>query len=235
MGDSITRAFDACTFLADCMADSWSTGTDPMVASHYQRLLARNPAIAGRAFNVAKVGASSADLPDQATELAVQRPDYVTVLMGANDACAASESAMTSPGVFRARVDQALTTIYAARPGTRMLVASIPDIYRLWQVGHTDRVAQLVWSAGFCHTMLDNPTSSAPGDQARRLRVRSRIVSYNDQLAAACALHPGCRYDGGAVFAYPFAVTDLSRFDFFHPNPAGQKKLSAITWAKSGL
>ena len=155
--------------------------------------------------------------------------------MGANDACAASEAAMTSATVFRARVDQALTTIYAARPTTRMLVASIPDVYRLWQVAHTNAVAQLVWSAGFCHTMLDSPTSTSATDEARRQRVRSRIVSYNDQLAASCHLHPGCSYDGGAVFAYPFAITDLSRFDFFHPNAAGQQKLAAITWAKSGL
>ncbi|HSP37382.1 MAG TPA: GDSL-type esterase/lipase family protein [Frankiaceae bacterium] len=235
MGDSISRAFDACTFLADCMADSWTTGNDPAVASHYQRLLARNPAIAGRAYNVAKVGASSADLPDEAKALAARRPDYITMLMGSNDACAEDETEMTSPAVFRARVDQALTTIYTARPDTRMLVASIPDIYRLWQVGHSNSVAQLVWSAGFCRTMLDNPTSTSAPDEARRQRVRTRVMSFNDQLAAACALHPGCRYDGGAVFAYPFAVTDLSRFDFFHPNAAGQRKLSAITWAKSGL
>ena len=235
MGDSITRAFDACTFLTDCPAKSWTTGTDPAVQSHYQRLLARNPAMAGRAYNVAKVGAASADLAGQARALAAYRPDYVTVLMGANDACTATEASMTSPTVFRARVDQALTTIYAARPGTRMLVTSIPDLYRLWQVAHTNSVAQLVWSAGFCRTMLDNPTSMSAVDQARRSRVRARVISFNDQLAASCRTHPGCRYDGGAVFSHQFAITDLSGFDFFHPNAAGQKTLASITWAKSGL
>jgi lysophospholipase L1-like esterase len=235
MGDSITRAFDACTFLADCPAKSWATGTDPSVQSHYQRLLARNPAMAGRAYDVAKVGASSADLPAQARALAALRPDYVTLLMGANDACAANEAAMTSPTVFRARVDQALTTIYAARPGTRMLVTSIPDLYRLWQVAHANAVAQMVWSTGFCRTMLDNPASTLVADQARRMRVRARVVSFNDQLAASCHAHPGCRYDDGVVFSHPFGIADLSGFDFFHPSAAGQKTLAAITWAKSGL
>jgi lysophospholipase L1-like esterase len=191
--------------------------------------------MAGRAYNVAKVGATSADLPAQARSLASFRPDYVTVLMGANDACTVNEASMTSPTVFRARVDQALTTIYAARPGTRMLVTSIPDLYRLWQVAHTNKVAQLVWSAGFCRAMLDNPTSTLPADQVRRARVRARVVSFNDQLAASCSAHPGCRYDDGAVYSHQFAITDLSGFDFFHPNAAGQKTLASITWAKSGL
>jgi hypothetical protein len=235
MGDSISRGFDACSLLADCTAKSWTTGNDLSVGSHYVRLLARNPAMSGRVFNVARVGATSADLPAQAQTLAADRPDYVTLLVGANDACAPTESAMTSPTVFRARVDAALTTIYAAKPDTRMLVTSIPDLYRLWSVGHTNAVARLVWSYGFCHTMLDNPTSTAPTDEARRQRVRARDMSYNDQLAAACRMHAGCRYDDGVVFDHQFQITDLSPYDFFHPNATGQKTLAAITWPKAGL
>jgi lysophospholipase L1-like esterase len=235
MGDSISRAFDACTLLADCPAKSWTTGTDPTIGSHYERLLARNPAMSGRVYNVSKVGATSADLSAQATALASSRPDYVTLQIGANDACAASESAMTTPTVFRARIDAALTTLYAANPHTRVLVTSVPDLYRLWQVAHTNRVAQLVWSYGFCRTMLDNPTSVAPTDEARRQLVRARVISYNDQLAAACGMHSGCRYDGGAVFDHQFLISDLSPYDFFHPNATGQKTLAAITWPKSGL
>lgn len=235
MGDSISVAFDACTFLADCLPKSWATGTDPTTGSHYQRLLARNPAMSGRVYNVSKVGATSAGLAAQAKTLAADRPDYVTLLIGANDACAASESAMTSPSVFRARVDAALATLYSANPNTRVLVTSAPDLYRLWQVAHTNPTAQAVWSYGFCRAMLDNPTSTAPTDEARRQRVRARVMSYNDQLAAACKVYAGCRYDDGVVFNHPFAITDLSPFDFFHPNAAGQKTLAAITWPKAGL
>ncbi len=235
MGDSISRAFDGCTFLQDCLRTSWVTGTDPVVQSHYSRLVARNPALSGRAFNEARVGATSADLPRQAASVATRRPDYVTILIGANDACAATESAMTSRAVFRARIDQALTTIYRARPDAKVFVASIPDIYRLWQVGHTNPIAQLVWSAGFCRSMLDNPTSTSAYDSARRQRVRNQVITYNGQLAAACRAHAGCRFDDNAVFNYPFAVGDLSPFDYFHPNARGQKILSSITWPKTGL
>jgi lysophospholipase L1-like esterase len=235
MGDSITRAFDACTFLQDCLAKSWATGSDPAVASHYRRLSARNPGVAGRAFNAAQVGATSANVPAQAAAVAARRPDYVTLLIGANDACAANLASMTSRSVFRARIDQALTTIYSARPGTRMLVVSIPNLYRLWQVGHSNSTARLVWSAGFCHTMLDNPLSTATADKTRRARVLAQVVMYNGELAAACRSHPGCRFDDNAVFNYPFAISDMSQFDYFHPNAKGQKILSAVTWGKSGL
>lgn len=235
MGDSISRGFDACTFLQECPAASWTTGTDTAVNSHFRRLLVKDGAIAGHAYNVAKVGATSADLPAQATALAARKPDYVTVLMGANDACSDSEASMTSVATFRSRIDSALDTVDKARPGTRVLVTSVPDLYRLWQVGHGDARARLVWSAGFCHTMLDAPSSTAPADAARRQRVRDRVVAYNGALAASCAAHAGCRYDDGAVFANQFTLADLSPFDYFHPNVAGQRKLAAATWAKTGL
>ena len=62
-GDSITRAFNtgSVPFL-DAPANSWSTGTSATVNSHYSRLLALNPAIAGHAFNDAVTGADMADL-----------------------------------------------------------------------------------------------------------------------------------------------------------------------------
>lgn len=235
MGDSISRAFDACTLLAECPSKSWVTGTDPSIASHYERLLARNPGVAGRVYNVARVGATSADLPGQATALAATRPSYVTLLMGGNDACAPTVGTMTTPSVFRARVDAALATIYTARPDTRVLVTSVPDLYRLWQVAHTNAVAQAVWSFGFCRSMLERPTSTAPTDEARRQQVLARIVAYNGQLAAACRTYANCRYDDGAVFNQTFTLAELSPFDYFHPNAAGQKKLAAVTWAKTGF
>jgi lysophospholipase L1-like esterase len=235
MGDSISRGFDACAFLQECPASSWTTGTDVTVNSHFHRLLVKDPAIAGHAYNVAKVGATSADLPAQATALAARKPDYITVLMGANDACADGEASMTSVATFRSRIDTALNTIDRARPDTHVLVTSVPDLYRLWQVGHADARARLVWSAGFCRTMLDAPSSTAPADVARRQRVRDRVIAYNGALAASCRVHTGCRYDDGAVFANQFTLTDLSPFDYFHPNAAGQQKLAAITWTKTGF
>ena len=107
-----------------------------------------------------------------------------------------------------------------------MLVASVPDLYRLWQVAHTNKVAQLVWSAGFCRTMLDRPTSTSAADAARR----HAGAHPGHQPTTASSPAPArrtrsCRFDDNAVFNYPFAISDLSPFDYFHPNAAGQQTL----------
>src|SRR6185312_3023546 len=51
-------------------------------------------------------------------------------LIGANDACAADPGSMTSVAAFRANVDQALARLRKGLPKSRVLVASIPDLYR---------------------------------------------------------------------------------------------------------
>ena len=85
-GDSITRAFDTCSFpYVDCPANSWSTGTNSTVNSQYRRILAANAAISGRNYNDAKTGARMLDLNGQLQTAVTQGAQYVTILMGANE------------------------------------------------------------------------------------------------------------------------------------------------------
>ncbi len=60
IGDSITRAADVCCWYGDHPANSWSTGGASWdgVASHYERIRALNPEIAGRNYNNAVSGAT---------------------------------------------------------------------------------------------------------------------------------------------------------------------------------
>ena len=231
-GDSITRAFNTGSFpFVDAPANSWSTGTNASVNSHYSRLLALNPAIAGRAFNDAVTGADMADLNGQVQRAVAQRVEYVTILMGANDVCASSEAAMTPVATFRAQLDTALATLVTGLPSARIYVLSIPDVYRLWEVYRTSVTAWLVWSsAGICQSLLANPWSTSSSDSARRARVRQRTIDYNTQLAQACAAYLTCRFDGNAVFNTAFARSDVSTRDYFHPSLAGQAKLAAASW-----
>src|SRR5215217_2416575 len=62
IGDSITRATDACCWFGDHPGNSWSTGAAAWdgVASHYERLRSLNPAIAGRVYNDAVAGSKMA-------------------------------------------------------------------------------------------------------------------------------------------------------------------------------
>src|ERR671911_1652401 len=78
-GDSITRAFNTCSFpYIDCPSNSWSTGSSSSVNSHYRRILAVNGAIAGRNFNDGQTGADMADLNGQVARAVAQGAQYVT-------------------------------------------------------------------------------------------------------------------------------------------------------------
>jgi lysophospholipase L1-like esterase len=232
-GDSITRAYNTGTFpFTDNVAASWSTGTNGTVSSHYSRLLALSPAISGRTYNYAKSGAKMADLAGQMTSVVSRQPSYVTVLMGANDVCTSSESAMTGVDTFRTQFTAAMDKVTAGASNTLILVASIPNVYQLWSVLKDNSKARTTWALfGVCKSMLANPTSTKAADVARRARVLQREQDFNAVLASVCANYAQCRFDGNAVFSTAFVASDISTRDYFHPSLAGQKKLSAVTWA----
>src|SRR5512132_581638 len=72
IGDSITQAGDVCCFFGNWPSHSRSTGQAPLdgIASHYERIRARNPAIGGHRRNNAISGAQMADAPAQARRTA---------------------------------------------------------------------------------------------------------------------------------------------------------------------
>lgn len=231
LGDSLTSGFGSCLTLAACARNSWSTGGGTQVNSHYRRIRARNPAIARHNRNFAVPGARASALAGQARAAVREKVDYVTVLIGANDACRRQVADMTPVATFRAQVDAGLATLKKGLPRARVLVASIPDLYRLWQVGHTNRNAVRAWSLGICPSLLGNPTSTADADAARRRAVRDRIDDYNRELAAACrAYGRKCRSDGGAVHRVRFDLSLVNHLDYFHPGVAGQNKLASVTY-----
>jgi lysophospholipase L1-like esterase len=234
MGDSITRGFNACGFFFDCVSRSFSTGDSSSVNSHYLRIRAINPAINGRNFNHGRSGARAVDMPGQAQSVVARGGvEYVTMLIGANDACTSSESSMTPVTTFRGHIDSALATLKAGLPNASVFVISIPDVRRLWEVGRTSSSARTAWSLfGICQSMLANPTSTNQADVDRRARVRQRVADFNTQLAAACAAYgANCRFDGNAVFNYPFTLSQVSTWDYFHPNTSGQAVLASISYS----
>jgi lysophospholipase L1-like esterase len=229
LGDSITAAYGSCLAPTSCPRNSWATGDGTQVLSHYRRILASNPAIKGHNRNLAKPGTGSADLPGQAATAAATPVDYVTVLVGANDAC---QGGMTPAGTFGANVRQALNTISNAMPNAQVLVVSIPNVFRVWEIGHTNKVALAAWRSGACPNLLTNPTSDDPADVARRQAFADQIAAYNDRLAGACGSIAHCRYVDISTFA--FELTMLSAIDFFHPNASGQQALAEQSYPGFG-
>lgn len=232
LGDSITRGFNSCGWYVDCPARSWATGDHDGLNSHYQRIHTKNPEIAGKNINVAATGATSFSLPEQARLATKSDAQYVTILIGANDACRASEDQMTSAAVYRANVDAALSVINANAPQAKVFVSSVPDVKRLWAVAKDSFKARMAWAAlAICKSLLANPASTAPADEQRRDRVRQRVVDFNTQLEQACTDYGDrCVFDNNAVFNTQFTLDQVSGWDYFHPNVGGQKRLADVTY-----
>lgn len=230
LGDSITRGHNACGWFFDCVDRSWSTGSSDRVDSHRRRLAATTPDALTDVFNNAVTGARAADLERQA-ELAVEQgADYVTILIGTGDVCAATEAEMTPVDRFGADITAGLDVLSQA--DTHVFVASVPDVIRLWQVGGGSAEVRDTWeSTAVCPTALDRADSTDPADRERRARVAQRVDAYNDRLAAACGGYDGvCVYDAGAVHDHPFSLDHFSAWDYFHFNRSGQAVLADITW-----
>jgi lysophospholipase L1-like esterase len=235
LGDSISRAFNTGTVpFTDAPDNAWPTGDRDGVQSHYRRILDRNPAIDGRAYNDAVSGARVGDLLPQVREANAQVVSYVTILIGANDVCTRTPGQMTAVAEFRSSFAAALRRLSAGSPRARILVLSIPDVYRLWSLFRDDLWARVVWRVlHVCQSLLADPRSSDPEDVARRGAVRQRTIDLNAQLRDVCGQFIHCRFDGEAVFSNGFSVADVSRRDRFHPSLEGQARLAAVSWAAS--
>ena len=232
IGDSMTRAADVCCWYGDHPAQSWSTGGGAFdgISSHYERILASKRAIYGHNYNDARSGAKMRDAPAQAQAAVTQGARYVTILMGANDACTSSVNTMTSVGDVQSQFSSTMSTLANGLPaGSHVFVSSIPDIYRLWQLFRGNLTAQLVWaSAGICQSML-----SLSNTEADRQAVLARVIQFNDVLAAVCGQYSFCRFDNNATFNYQFTTSQVSKLDYFHPSLSGQAALAALTWSQS--
>ncbi|MEO6059125.1 MAG: PKD domain-containing protein [Candidatus Limnocylindria bacterium] len=231
VGDSITQAASTGGSLGtDYPANSWSTGTNSTVNSHYLRLLALNSGISGKNYNRSVSGAKMADLAGQMQTAAALQPDYLTVLIGGNDLCTDTAAGMTSVSAFRSQFETAMATLAAGSPNTNIYLSSIPNVYHLWELFKGNGWARFIWSlGGICQSLLANPTSINQTDVDRRATVAQRNLDYNAQLAQVCAAYATCRWDGNAAYNTVFTTSDASG-DYFHPSIAGQAKLAAVSW-----
>ncbi|MFF5507069.1 SGNH/GDSL hydrolase family protein [[Kitasatospora] papulosa] len=229
VGDSITRGFDACSVLADCPEASWATGTDAGVRSLAVRLLGPSKA-ASHSWNHAVSGARMAQLPEQMALAAEERPELLTVMIGANDACRDSVDLMTPVADFRASFEASMRQLRASAPKTQVYVSSVPDLKRLWSTGRENPLGKQIWKLGICRSMLGDADDMGAAAVARRDAVRERVVAYNEVLRDVCARDERCRYDGGAVFDYRFTGEQLSEWDWFHPGRDGQARLAEIAY-----
>jgi lysophospholipase L1-like esterase len=274
LGDSITQAFNSdgpgCPTgpSLDCAKNSWSTGTNPAVNSQFQRIQAIDPGRNPVAFNDSVTGARVAPDPDrpgidllsQAQRAAAQDPDYVTIEIGANDACRPTIAQQTDTDIFHDQVQAALQALVVGDPKVYIQVLSIPDINKLHTLftSPPDPNALTRWSVlNVCQALLANPLSTAQADVDRRAAFRAQVIAYNGALADVCAEFKRCLFDDNAVFNSSFTTADVatvtntgglnifpfnvipvfgpgfpnSTADYFHPSLQGQVSLAETSWA----
>jgi lysophospholipase L1-like esterase len=200
------------------------------VYSHYERIMAQNPAISGHAYNDSVSGAKVAGTLSQAQAAVAQQAQYVTILIGGNDVCTPSISSMTPTAQFTTAFQSTMSALESGLPpGAHIFVSSIPNIYGLWSVLHGNPTAQLVWSfAKICQSML-----ATTNTEAQRQQVVAQEQADNAALSQVCGLYANCRWDGYATFDHQFSAADVSTLDYFHPSQTGQAVLASLTWGAS--
>jgi lysophospholipase L1-like esterase len=225
LGDSGSTGFNSAAPQVDAKENSWSTGDNPAVRSHYLRILAANPKIKKHSFNVAKDGARMRDLVAQASLAARAKPDYVTIELGGNDFCRSGE---TPPAAFKAQLVAGLRELARGAPNARILVVGIAfSAEYLAVIGSNDEARAAYSDGSSCDPLFD---ANGKPDAQRVAKVDAKVQSYNKQLASGCALFIHCRYDHAAIDKLPVELEDFSS-DWGHPSVQGLAKQAQATWS----
>lgn len=239
LGDSITQAANACEPYQECPQVSWSTGETPETENNVfnthtgtfkeqiEKLNKEPITVHNNARSYTKVN----DLPNQAQLAVTQQAEFITILSGANDLCVANENKITSPESFKDSLTETLNILNDKLPKSKIFIASIPNIYQLWETNHNNLEAVHKWDEGkLCQSMLENPTSNDQEDTARRARVALKLEQFNNILEQVCVSAVNCSTDNKRIFNTKFENTDLSEVDFFHPSVKGQQKIASTAW-----
>jgi lysophospholipase L1-like esterase len=230
---------------------SWATGLDSnfSVRSHAHRLAylhAKNGSTL-QAGSVSWSGDNSFHLESQVsaalnwnkTRGPAQGPDYVTILIGANDICANEVAHMSEDRDFYNNVDTAVSRIVEANPQAKILISALPDVNSLSAVAKRSRLMGVYpyqrcedfWrKVNLCRTLTGLQEGSLDqhivGEKVLGInRMLSEISErVNSQTQTLSVIYSPTTYE------QKFSDNDIS-IDCFHPNQRGQNMLSNATWS----
>lgn len=226
LGDSSTTGFfaDSARPPHDEIENSWTTGTNPAVRSHYTRLLAVNPRIKGNSANLGKDGAPPTDLVRQASLLTQFRPEYVIVGLGYTpDFCHGVDGSAT----FSAQWVKALAAVSKASPNARIFVTGIWFGAQSYEAVAGIPDARAIYSDGsLCDPQYDAANRPSP---QRVQFVADKLAHFDSLVATACARFIHCRFDG-EITTLPSEAADLSA-DYGHASVQGNAKAAAQSWS----
>jgi len=220
LGDSISVAHNA-EALGSNESHSWATG---LGGSHLTRIQRLFPDLAVKSFNMAVTGAKSSDLKLQVDQLLKLRPDYVTLMIGANDLSAWFMARQTHRiSEFKANVQDAIERLIAVNSQIMILLVAIPDQSRALSLLSKQHLAGPYQS--ILANLMNHPELQIMKDSYKELQKKA-----NDALKdLALAFSKNVRY-AGSVATAAFSDAHLSRHDFYHPSVLGQNLLAELTW-----
>lgn len=225
---------------------SWATGRDS-VNSHARRLARLMPR-GGRsllAANFAVTGALAADVERDQVEkmfewserrLDTAAPDYVIMLVGANDLCGTREGAVTPTHEYYNSVHDTAERILSRAPKTKILLASPPSIDQL----HDKIGPAKLFGGGFAKTCRDlwkitkvcsRVTGNVTPDDLALVAAQAREYYEAGQEAVhqlQSRFGDRVRF-APQVYQTEFNANDMA-IDCFHPGREGQRRLSEQTW-----
>lgn len=226
---------------------SWASGN--RINSHFtklRRLLEGDtPSLKLSVQNFAIPGAVANGVPNQAKELAKAMSSgqyaslhYVTLLIGANDAC----SSETEGGTPNEKMIEELKLTFRILSGIqqkepiRVLLSSIPNIPMLGrpEISNLKTVLNLT-----CHylrgTILRPCNPLVEWESPEELKRKINYVREKNELLRAAAQEANREYPGlnvhfsEALFAQNISASILAA-DCFHPNSEGQEEISRVLW-----
>jgi lysophospholipase L1-like esterase len=226
LGDSISVAYNADRLGANHAA-SWTTGHDlPQAgASHFQRIQQTFPEFLVRQQNEAFNGARATDLAVQVERLLSNvTPDYVTLLVGAND-LVRWVTGNYDPHLdqFRRDVRLSIDRLIRANRHMMVLLVSIPDQSRLIEV-----LKRKFLGASGRSPLIDLVQSSFADEMVQKFR--ERFIRMNQSLEEICHNFSGNARFAASVSAHRFDGEHISTIDHYHPSPVGQRLLAELAW-----
>ncbi|MCB9229628.1 MAG: SGNH/GDSL hydrolase family protein [Deltaproteobacteria bacterium] len=235
LGDSISTAVNSTGIGAKTM-HSWSTGygKDGLVRSHFLRLHQLFPDRDIIAHNVAQGGATSFQLHHQVKEVNQFSPDYVTILIGGNDACVWDEEKRSNQiASYEKNVKEAISSLVKRNDQIKILLLPIPDMLALWELStNTEskrKTCQVWWNFyQFCPSLLKSDVTAD-----MRIAFQSRVDEANLALQRVADSFPQHVLFDLSLSESRFEDHHISKKDCFHPSGEGQNLIAELSW-KSG-
>ncbi len=225
LGDSITAGFNNYRF-GDNRDLSWSAGLDQkgLVDSHAKRLqqiLGPNIEVHNEAF----VGATSKEMERETTRLLRYKPDYVTLLVGANDICNWTGNYAEELANYQKQVSTTVNRLVDANPNIRIVMPSIPDLLRVYEVGKAHECQERWDAMGLCPGLFARDRTGL-----ERQQFGERLQQMNSILATIASSYPANIHFKPELANYQFPWEFLSPIDCFHPSILGHNKIAELTF-----